>query len=302
MMTRSSFPAIGVGTVCSVWLACLACLPGCTASTGDGTDFGSPGDGMQDSAPSAHSGSSGSAEGGGGSTGASAGTRSGSGSMNATVDAGGQNSGSTADSSVQPSMGGMDAGGTHPGMTGMDASMMTSSSDASGDTGANATGETGRLVGMTAAHNAVRAKVMTTPALPMVTWSQTVADYAQQWATMLASNPSTCTAPVHRSQSELGPKNYGENLAAFFGGGFGVSQGGNLSTAQQAVDSWASEVMCWTYGAFMTSDQCNTSCYQNLHSDGCGHYTQIVWRSSIEIGCGVATCTSNGQTSDIWIC
>ena len=61
--------------------------------------------------------------------------------------------------------------------------------------------------GMTAAHNAVRAMVMTQPALPPLTWSSTLAEYAQAWATQLAADPSTCAQPVHRSM--IGPRGEG---------------------------------------------------------------------------------------------
>jgi pathogenesis-related protein 1 len=170
--------------------------------------------------------------------------------------------------------------------------------DAAADVASGGDQETGRLVGMTAAHNAVRAKVSTQPPLPPLTWSSTLAEYAQQWATQLASSPSTCAAPMHRSGAELQAKDYGENLAAFSGRG----QVGNVSTAQQAVDGWAAEVACWTYGTIQGTEQCNMSCYENLSSDGCGHYTQIVWRTSMELGCGVATCQNGQYTEDIWIC
>lgn len=82
---------------------------------------------------------------------------------------------------------------------------------------------------------------------------------------------------------------HGENLASFTS-----SVGG--STAQQAVTAWASEKTCNTFGKLMTTD----GCYTALHSDGCGHYTQIVSRTSTSVGCGVASC-KNGK-EDIWIC
>jgi pathogenesis-related protein 1 len=170
--------------------------------------------------------------------------------------------------------------------------------DDAGDDASTASGETGRLIGMTAAHNAVRAMVSTQPALADMTWSPTLAAYAQQWATQLASSPSTCASPMHRPGSELQPKDYGENLAAFSASGLS----GDVSTAQQAVNGWAAEKMCWTYGTIEGTEQCNMTCYDMLYSDGCGHYTQIVWRKSIEVGCGVATCQNGMYTEDIWIC
>lgn len=171
-------------------------------------------------------------------------------------------------------------------------------SAASGGAGgmSNGDGETGRLVGMTAAHNAVRAMVMTTPPLAPLTWSTTIAAYAQQWADSLAA--TSCASPHHRTEQELQQVGYGENLAAFSMGGSFSSP----STAQDAVNGWAAEVSCWTYGAIATTEKCDPTCYQNLNSDGCGHYTQIVWRSSMQLGCGVASCNQGNFTTDIWIC
>jgi pathogenesis-related protein 1 len=158
------------------------------------------------------------------------------------------------------------------------------------------------MVGMTAAHNAVRAMVQTTPAIPPLTWSPTLAAYAQQWADEQAKDPSTCADPMHRSGKDLDAKNYGENLA--------VSGGSRalMTTAQSAVDGWAAEVACWTYGTITDpgvgggTEKCDSKCYMDMHSDGCGHYTQVVWRDSTEVGCGVATCQSGRDTNDIWIC
>jgi hypothetical protein len=126
-----------------------------------------------------------------------------------------------------------------------------------------------------------------------VTWSPTIAAFAQQWADSLAA--TSCGSPHHRTSAELRQAGYGENLAAFsstFGG----------SSAQQAVDGWSSEVTCWTYGAIATTEGCDPGCYSRLNSDGCGHYTQIVWRATTEIGCGVASCQNGGFKTDIWIC
>ena len=43
------------------------------------------------------------------------------------------------------------------------------------------------------------------------------------------------------------------------------------------------------------------TCTDNLSSDGCGHYTQVVWRKSPSSG-SVATCQNGQYTEDIWIC
>jgi pathogenesis-related protein 1 len=182
---------------------------------------------------------------------------------------------------------GMSAGGSSAAGAGM--SGISGMSAAAGMSGMN--GEMGRLVGITAAHNVVRAAVDSSTALPPLVWSDKLAQYAQQWADQLAS--TSCSSPHHRTSQELQAVGYGENLAAFTS-----STGG--STAQQAVTAWASEKTCYTFGGLMTTDQCDTACYTALHSDGCGHYTQIVWRKSTSVGCGVASC-QNGK-EDIWIC
>jgi pathogenesis-related protein 1 len=70
------------------------------------------------------------------------------------------------------------------------------------------------------------------------------------------------------------------------------------------VDGWASEVACWTYGKFMQTDSCDMVCTTNLSSNGCGHYTQLVWRNTTQVGCGVADCAPDGLLTNrsIWVC
>lgn len=133
------------------------------------------------------------------------------------------------------------------------------------DTGTVATGDGADYVN---AHNGVRAAV-TKPAsypagqtwepLPPVTWSSSVAASAQAWVDHLVA--SGC-AFEHETNS-----GYGENLA----------MGTNL-TPQGAVTMWAGEKSAYTFSPRYQFDA-NT-----------GHYTQLVWRKSTQIGCGSATC------------
>ena len=48
--------------------------------------------------------------------------------------------------------------------------------------------------------------------------------------------------------------------------------------------SWASEASNYDYAS-------------NACSGTCGHYTQIVWRGSTELGCGIASCSKNSPFS-----
>lgn len=37
----------------------------------------------------------------------------------------------------------------------------------------------------------------------------------------------------------------------------------------------------------------------SFQCNACGHYTQVVWRDSERLGCGVGDCTGGGE---IWVC
>jgi hypothetical protein len=140
--------------------------------------------------------------------------------------------------------------------------------------------EEGRMVGMTAAHNAVRDATDGGAAgpIPPLSWSPSLAAVAEAWAEHLAG---TGCELVHSNNA------YGENL--FWGTGLAW-------TPQQVVAYWASEEACYTYGRFLWDDECTSDCDD---SGGCGHYTQIVWRDTTQVGCGMAECPSGAE---IWCC
>ncbi len=110
------------------------------------------------------------------------------------------------------------------------------------------------------AHNAVRAAAMPTPspALPTVTWSASAASLAADWAARCEWR--------HRDNNSLG-----ENLSA----------GTRQRTITEVVDDWASERADYDYAT-------NTC----APGEQCGHYTQIVWRSSTTVGCAINRCTT----------
>ncbi len=116
---------------------------------------------------------------------------------------------------------------------------------------------------MLAAHNAVRARFQ----LPPLRWSSGIAAYAQQWANYLEAHHEF----QHRKQSK-----YGENL---------FMSRGEAATPADVVKDWASEAKNYDYR--------NNSCH-----GVCGHYTQIVWRDTQEVGCAVAR-VGDEQT---WVC
>jgi pathogenesis-related protein 1 len=166
----------------------------------------------------------------------------------------------------------------------------TSPTQPGAGTWAAVSGESGRLVGITAAHNAVRASQAhpaPDPVLPPLTYSAELAATAQAYAEKLANG--SCEL-VHSMTPGLG-----ENLGWY---------AGQFPDATAVVDAWAAEAACYTFGHFMKDDACDVACTSKLSSNGCGHYTQVVWRDTMQLGCGVASCArpQQGLNAEIWVC
>jgi uncharacterized protein YkwD len=113
------------------------------------------------------------------------------------------------------------------------------------------------------AHNQVRARHCAAP----LTWSPKLAQVAQQWANTLRDRGC---------KFEHSGGRYGENLAA------GTSE---TLDAQEVTDMWYGEVKQYAFpdGGFSMET---------------GHFTQVVWRQTTQLGCGVSTC----RGMDIWVC
>ncbi|XP_041013707.1 basic form of pathogenesis-related protein 1-like [Juglans microcarpa x Juglans regia] len=108
------------------------------------------------------------------------------------------------------------------------------------------------------AHNAARARVGVGP----IHWNYTIAAYAQNYANKRIGD---CNL-----EHSMGP--YSENLA---GGWSGL-------TAVDAVKMWVDEKKYYNYK--------KNSCV----GDECRHYTQIVWRDTVHLGCARVRCKSGG--------
>jgi hypothetical protein len=125
-----------------------------------------------------------------------------------------------------------------------------------------------------AAHNVYRNEVGDDP----LTYSTTLAANATAWAKHDAGIGSL----VH---SDPGGK-YGENIAEW-------GPSGSASWTQ-IVDLWGSEKSDFIYGPF--GDGSSTT----GHWYDVGHYTQIVWNTTTQTGCGKATNVS--QNADYFVC
>jgi pathogenesis-related protein 1 len=115
-------------------------------------------------------------------------------------------------------------------------------------------------------HNKARADVGVSP----VIWSKKLSIYAQEWADNLASIDCDLR---HRPRSGKWKQEYGENLFMGTSGYYGVAD---------AVKSWESE-KTYYHGEEINSSNCHDS----------GHYSQIVWKNTEQIGCAKAECNGN---------
>ncbi|RKH44609.1 serine protease [Corallococcus sicarius] len=132
---------------------------------------------------------------------------------------------------------------------------------------------------MVTAHNQARARASRPtpkPALPALVWSDEAARKAEAYAKecRFEHNPDRGT--------------FGENLAAATP---------DTWTTAQVVKSWADESADYDYA--------RGTCARGKM---CGHYTQVVWRTTQAVGCATRLCTKNSPfganvgTWQLWVC
>jgi len=116
---------------------------------------------------------------------------------------------------------------------------------------------------MLRSHNEVRRQAGVRP----LAWSDRLTAQAQDWAnTLLASGKF-----AHRPHSATG-----ENLFEIRGAS---------ATPAEVVAAWAAEASDYDYGS-------------NLCHGMCGHYTQLIWKTTKEVGCAVA----KSGNREVWVC
>ncbi|KAM3220690.1 Pathogenesis-related protein PR-1 [Capsicum baccatum] len=111
-------------------------------------------------------------------------------------------------------------------------------------------------------HNLVRATKMELP----LTWDSNLENYAKWWA---SSRRQDCRLMHSFPEGDF---KLGENI--YWGSG-------NTWTPSDAVNAWADEQKYYDYAS--------NSC---VEGQLCGHYTQIVWKSTRKVGCARVICDS----------
>lgn len=109
------------------------------------------------------------------------------------------------------------------------------------------------------AHNRYRAEVGVSP----LSWSDDLANHAQDWANQLAASGTF---------EHSGTDGEGENLWMGTSGAYSLTD---------MVGSWGEEKQYFTGGTF--PDVSSTGNWADV-----GHYTQMVWRNTDQVGCGIA--------------
>jgi len=130
---------------------------------------------------------------------------------------------------------------------------------------------------MLAAHNAVRNAVNIDP----LTYSHKLAQSAQKWSDELQAN--NCLLQHDYATP------YGENL--YWGSRTSSSNTGLAATPAIVVNAWTSEAKDYNY----SKNSCSAAKI-------CGHYTQVVWEETTEVGCGVSMCRKGKTQSEVWVC
>ena len=122
------------------------------------------------------------------------------------------------------------------------------------------------------AHNQARSGPLNptpSPALPPVSWDAILADSVYNYAIKCQGSSGLLDHNANRSTDyqALGGSGYvGENI-------YGTS--GRTATPADAVTLWMSEASSYDY---------------TTNSGNAGHYTQVVWRDSVRIGCAIVDC------------
>ena len=133
---------------------------------------------------------------------------------------------------------------------------------------------------MLAAHNKWRVQT----GLDKLSYSEKLAKTAQIWANELRDHHA-CQMMHSKSDGSYGENIFWSSALRWSSGKREVMQ---IAPAK-AVDSWASEKADYDYA----SNRCTPG-------KMCGHYTQLVWKDTKQVGCAIAVCPDSKD--QVWVC
>ncbi len=133
---------------------------------------------------------------------------------------------------------------------------------------------------MLAAHNTWRDKVGS----GKLHYSQQLAQSAQDWANELQKHHA-CNMQHSQPDGKYGENLYWASALRWSSGKREVTQ----VTPGMVVASWAGERADYDHA----SNSCKTG-------KVCGHYTQLVWKDTREVGCAMAVC--DDSKNQVWVC
>lgn len=131
---------------------------------------------------------------------------------------------------------------------------------------------------MLAAHNRWRTRA----GVPALAWSEALARSAAQWAAQLGRDHSCDVS--HSDAPDVGENLYWASAIQWSDGRTGVQD----VTPSFVVDVWGRE-----------SADYQPATHTCRPGRVCGHYTQLVWRATRQVGCALRVC---GAKDQVWVC
>jgi len=119
--------------------------------------------------------------------------------------------------------------------------------------------------------------------VPPLEWSNQLAQSAKSYADM-------CILDKHGVQS-------GENMADRWSESNGRAMLPASTDRQAFENTWYCEIKNYDFNNPTFKGGFTSNC-QNVN----GHFTQVVWKDTRQLGCGRATCTINGHQGTHWVC
>ena len=140
---------------------------------------------------------------------------------------------------------------------------------------------------MLSAHNDWRSKVGS----PALTWSNSLQTEAQNWANKLKAKGCGMKHSTGTSGENLYWASAKKSASSKDAAGNWIWNNSLQTVSDKHVtDSWGDEQQWYDYA----SNQCSAPAGKS-----CGHYTQVVWKDTKEVGCANAVCDDFSQ---VWVC